>query len=642
MLGFAWPWHNNATDGVAERLSARMAASLCAGIGGHAGSADIGQLGFAYRPLRSTAAQSRQWRPAVSPSGRLVAFHGYFDNAAEIAAELHADPHDISRLYGAAVDRWGDDADRRIIGEYCVIIADSTMHSVRLARSPLRAPPLYYYHDEALVAAASVPRVLFALGLERKVDEERIADAGMMIDRGFGRSWFQGISSVPVGCTVELKRGQAPRLQRYYDPLAVPMVRMNSDADYIARASELLDEGVRACLAGFKRPGVTLSGGLDSPQNAVRALAALPRGARLPTFTFHPEEGYDGRVERGRVGDERPFVRAFAQMHPGLEPHFTANQGYGHDYRWNEMFHLIGGAPPTLAGAYLFHGVFAAAAKQSCDVLLLSEWGNRTFSWAGTSGFVEYLLKGQWRQLRLALANHPGRDRSMIWRFFALSVLPFLSDRLWRLIWRIALPRQTLRVELIQPWSPAYRISSGVDERFARGFIHERYEPRTRREGLALLLRYDNPNDDIYQGFEQMYGVAQRDPMAYRPFAEFCWGLPTKFFLRDGTFRWLAKQMAKGIMPQEQRANRLDGRWDADWHLRLGRRRTDLMEELHRYSTNDRIASMLDLPRLRAVLEDWPEETAVDPEESVPRQQAVPRALLAARFIEYFEGRNER
>ncbi|MGH8525323.1 MAG: asparagine synthase-related protein, partial [Gammaproteobacteria bacterium] len=173
-------------------------------------------------------------------------------------------------------------------------------------------------------------------------------------------------------------------------------VRLQSDADYIARASELLDEGVQACLAGFDKPGTTLSGGLDSPQVAVRALAALPEGQKLPTFTFHPEQGFDGRVPPGMSGDERPFVEAFAAMHPGLEPHFTANEGYEHDYRWNDIFHLMSGAPSGLCNMYVFHGLLAGAAEERCDVLLLAEWGNFTFSDKGEWGFVEYFLKGRW------------------------------------------------------------------------------------------------------------------------------------------------------------------------------------------------------------------------------------------------------
>jgi asparagine synthase (glutamine-hydrolysing) len=128
--------------------------------------------------------------------------------------------------------------------------------------------------------------------------------------------------------------------------------------------------------------------------------------------------------------------------------------------------------------------------------------------------------------------------------------------------------------------------------------------------------------------------------MAYRPFVEFCFGLPVEMFMRDGELRWLAKQMAKGIMPEEQRANRGNGRWDADWHLRIGRRRKDFLAELDRISGDERLAGMLDLPRLRAALETWPEHTETDPQTYYAREFAVPRGLLTARFINFVEGRN--
>jgi asparagine synthase (glutamine-hydrolysing) len=43
---------------------------------------------------------------------------------------------------------------------------------------------------------------------------------------------------------------------------------------------------------------------------------------------------------------------------------------------------------------------------------------------------------------------------------------------------------------------------------------------------------------------------------------------------------------------------------------------------------------------LRAALEDWPEQTETDQQKFFTREFAVPRGLLAARFINYVEGRN--
>lgn len=641
MLAVAWAW-DEASRGPQRKLAERLAASLCAGIGGHAAAVEIDGLHFAYRPLRSTAALARSWRPAVLPSGRIAAFHGYFDNAAEIAAELGTSPDNLARLYGLAVDRWGDEAERRVIGEYCAIIAHPRNRRLRLSRSPLRAPPLCYYQDARLAAAASVPRALFAAGVDQKLNEDHVVDSALINFSDQEASWFEGVARVPVGHVVELQPGKARVLRKTYDLLEMPDIRMDSDAEYIARASELLDEGVRVCMAGFSNPGATLSGGLDSPQVAMRAAAALPAGQRLPTFTFHPEKGFDGRVQPGFLGDERAFVQAFAAMHPGIDPHFTANEGYEHDYRWNEFFHLMGGASSGLCNMYVFHGLFSGAAKAGCDVLLLAEWGNYTFSAKGEWGFVEYFLKGKWRQLWLALARSRTDDRSLFARFLVRTLSAFLPTPIWRLGKRFGSLKGQRAVDLMQPLSSEYRAASGGDRRLENsGIVIDRYQPWNGRQAIEVIFRNgDGESAEIYQAFEQMYGVAQRDPIAYRPFVEFCIGLPTEMFMRDGTVRWLAKQMARGIMPEEQRDNLLNGRWDSDWHLRIGRRRHDFLAELDRLAKDERMAAMLDIPRLRRALEYWPQETDTDLEKVYAREFAVARGLLTARFINYVEGRN--
>lgn len=641
MLAFSWFWDEAPGAGSAG-LATRLANSLCAGIGGAAASANIESLHFAYRPLRSDPVRLRAWCPVILSTGRIAVFHGYFDNAQEIALQLGLPPGDLARLYGEAVERWGDDADLRVIGEYCAIIANPANNHARLARSPLRAPPLHYYHDSHQIAVASVPRALFTTGIEQRLNQAKLADSALLLTVDEEPSWFEGIFRVPLGSIVELERGHPRSLRKYYDILALPDVRMQSDADYIARASQLLNEGVRASLAGSRVPGSTLSSGLDSSQVAVRALASLPSGQRLPTFTFHPEAGWDGIVDSGLNGNERPMVEAFAAMHPGLEPHFTANEGYEHDHRWNELFHLMGGAPSGLCNMYVLHGIWSLARDRGCDLLLLAEWGNFTFSDKGDWGFVEYLLKGRWRQLWLALAHHRNDKRPMLRRFIALSLVPLLPVPLWKLLMRLWHPLNKSALDLITPLRSEYRISSGADQRLKdSGALIDRYQPWNRRQAQRLLFgNFETESAEVHQAFEQLYGIPQRDPMAYRPFVEFCFGLPVHMFMRDGQMRWLAKQMGKGIMPEEQRRNLRHGRWDADWHLRIGRRREDFLAELDRIEADERLSAMLDVPRLRAALVDFPEATSVDNQTYMPIEMAVPRGLLAARFINFIEGRN--
>ncbi|HVH48561.1 MAG TPA: asparagine synthase-related protein [Sphingomicrobium sp.] len=640
MIALVWPWGDSTRHSQAPDPK-RLAASLCAGIGGRCVDGLLGRIAFAYRPLRGSPA-SRPWRPALLDDGRIVLFHGYFDNADAIAAELGIPPIEPASLYGHAVAAWGDGADAKIVGEYCAVVIDQERRTGRCSRSPLRAPPLYYHGSEKQLIIGSVPRIFFAAGLDQRLNEARVADSAMINFSDQEASWFEHIQRVPIGAIVELERGRPRRLNCYYDPLAIRAVPVASDAQCITRVGELLDEAVRACVSGFAKPAATLSGGLDSPQVAVRTVAALPPDHVLPTFTFQPEPAYDGRVQAGMIGDERPLVEKFAAMHPRLDPHFTANEGYEHDHRWDDFFHLMGGAPSGLSNLYVFHGLFAGAAREGCDVLLVSDWGNNAFSDKGYWGFVEYFLTGRWRQLWRALRNFPVQDRSMLWRFVAQCIMPLLPARLWRGTRGLLFGRSGSMLELMQPLRREYREASGANRRLRKaGLVFERYEPWNARHARQLLFQNDDGEAaEIYQAFEQMYGVAQRDPFAYRPLVEYCWGLPTKMFMRDGSTRWLAKELAKGIMPEAQRQNRLNGRWDADWHLRIGRRRADYLATLEQIERDERLGQMIDVPRLRKVLEDWPDSTDVQIRAYSTREFAVPRALLTARFIKYVEGRN--
>ena len=66
------------------------------------------------------------------------------------------------------------------------------------------------------------------------------------------------------------------------------------------------------------------------------------------------------------------------------------------------------------------------------------------------------------------------------------------------------------------------------------------------------------------------------------------------------------------------------------------------LAELDRLADDERMAAMLDLPRLRAALENWPDQTETRPAEILSAPEfAVPRGLLTARFIKYVEGRNQ-
>jgi hypothetical protein len=145
-----------------------------------------------------------------TPGGDVAAFNGWFDNAAEIALALDRSPADHASLYGAAVEQWGHAAERRILGQYCTIIAPAPGGPLRLARSPLAAPPLHYFMRDGAIGVASVPRVLVAMGLPQRLNRRKLAD-GLYLNPTEDEGYFEGSHRVGIGEVVELAAGSRMR-----------------------------------------------------------------------------------------------------------------------------------------------------------------------------------------------------------------------------------------------------------------------------------------------------------------------------------------------------------------------------------------------------------------------------------------------
>jgi len=167
---------------------------------------------------------------------------------------------------------------------------------------------------------------------------------------------------------------------------------------------------------------------------------------------------------------------------------------------------------------------------------------------------------------------------------------------------------------------------------------------RFKRNTLAARrarLSGSEESGDLTQAMEAIDGVPLRDPTSYRPLFEFCFGIPDEQYLRNGEARRLARRLLKGKIPDSVLNESRRGLQAADWHLRLGRERTEIGAEIDRLAGDPAMEARLDLKRLRRALDAWPEATPVGDSYSVKTLwSALPRALATARFIQYVEGRN--
>lgn len=250
---------------------------------------------------------SRTWRPGISASGRITLVNGYFSNTQALAEQLGVAPVDAASVYAAAVDRWSDTADLHCVGHYCSISWLPGEMRVRLARSPLDAPPLHYRSGDESITAASLIRTLFIASAEpRRLDPGKLGDSLYLNFEDESAGWFAGQRRVPLATVVHVDH-KHERAIRYYDSLAAPRVRYSRDEDYVEAAVALLDEGTAAALHGFERPGVCVTDGLDSAQVAASALHLRAPSGIVHGFTYLPEPGEHGVDPPATYLDERGF-----------------------------------------------------------------------------------------------------------------------------------------------------------------------------------------------------------------------------------------------------------------------------------------------------------------------------------------------
>jgi asparagine synthase (glutamine-hydrolysing) len=625
-------------QGRPARCDARIAGSLGLFAGNPAPAWQDGGTLFAHLPAHRFPRPVRGWQPARAPSGAHILFHGVIENAASLAQELGLAPGNPAVLYGAAVDRWGPDADLRVTGRYCSIVAASD--SIRLARSPWDSPPLHYASFDGMTVAASVPRVLLAAGLPDRLDQTKLADNLYYNLLDAERGWYEGAFRVPHGCCVTLTE-RGVRLDRFYDPASLPDVRFANPADYVAAAAELLGEAVSKTLERSRRPAIQLSGGLDSAIIADEVLRQLPPGQTLSSFTFTTLKDWTGAARPGLFNDDRARVQAFAAMHPQLDPWFTENTDTFFDAHWREMFTAMGAAPNYLCNYYPYHEIWRKVREAGCDAVLTGEFGNQTISFDGRSAYVEYLRTGRWRQLRAALAGRSDDPRTMWQRFAALSLVRSLPAGWRRAIRKRRHPGRVTINETVSMLPPAS--AAAAKARAAQvGAVFQNEYFATRREAIEFEYRWiDCDGGDVAQAFEQLYGLTQIDVLRYRPLVELCAGMPTSVFMKDGIDRWLARELATGRMPEAQRLERRQGDHNPDWMQRMAPRRAELGETIGRIADKEHLRDLLDTERMHALLADWDEGDPADSDFRYPREAGIARGILTARFVEFNRGSND-
>ena len=602
-----------------------------------------GNAAFVFCLHRLTPEDLFERQPLLFGNRFVMLFDGRIDNRPELghalgiaASELHSLPDSMiaMRLF----DNCGERAFERIVGDFAIIVFDLQDQRLILGRDHLGLRVLHYHRSSERFAVATTPEALFALSwVPQTLNKDKVADA--LVHRGLNgeTTYYQEIFRVLPGFSVRVS-GATISKEQFWNPLNIADVRFKRDQDYVDAFKEHLDAAVQARLRSRRLPCASITGGLDSSSIAVIAADVLAaKGSKLSTFTAVPE--FTREDVRGRYFDETPYVMQIAKANPNIVANFIRPS------KGSILEHIayqtrVEGAPPSgvLNGLWGMD-LLAAVRSAGHNVMLSGEMGNHTMSYDGSSLLAELLLKGRWWRLFSELTSSGYRWKHLIRH---RTIAPFIPAPLFR---RYKQWRRGGR----PPWydfsaiHPAFAAQSGVVDRAALEYLP--FDAPPPRDGKLHRIRacFNSycETADWFAKVRANFGIDIRTPAFDLRVVEFCIGVPQDQFLSRGRDRWLIRRAMQGRLPDSVLTNRGSGAQAADWFSRLTLERHAFRAELKRLSENPDVASIIDLERLTAILDDWPDRQPPDyGPQAYPFFWALPNALGTAFFIKHVTGRN--
>ena len=603
----------------------------------------LGNAAFVFCLHKFTPEDSFERQPLLFADRFIMLFDGRIDNRSELgemlgipASELYSIPDSmvVLRLF----DRWGEGGFERILGVFAVIIMDLQVGQLLCARDHMGLRVLHYHRSAKHFAVATAPEPLFALSwVLRTVDKDKLADT--LVHRGLNgeTTYYRDINRVLPGCIVRV-RGASFSKCRFWNPENIADVKFKSDDDYVEAFQERLENAVKVRLRSCRTPCAMITGGLDSSSIAVIAADMLAvNGQRLNTYTAVPEAGFIREDQSGLYFDETPYVRQIVQGNANLVPHFVQPSKSPVLAKIAEQIRMGSGPWGILNGLWVMD-IYGAARSAGHNVLLGGEMGNITMSYHGRGLFAELVRTGRWLRLFHEIKSS-GYQRKKMVRIWTIS--PFVPATLYRWYkqWRRGGKTPWYDSSLVHP---DFAARSGVIDRAAREYLpFDKPLLRDGRLGRVNDFHCYSEAADWFATLRANFGIDTRTPAFDRRLVEFCIGIPEDQYLRNGCDRWLIRRGMKGRLPDIVLLKKKFGAQAADWFPRLTRERNQIEKEVMRLAANAEIASMLDLPRLMATLESWPEcqPPEYSPEEG--RLLAIPQAFGAAYFIENTTGANQ-
>jgi asparagine synthase (glutamine-hydrolysing) len=596
--------------------------------------ASLGGLTLAARLYPLLPEDEHDSQPLIGGGGRFALVADLrLDNRGELAEALRLDPARTGRLADSALlllalERWGEEAVPRLLGDFAFAFHDSHERRLLLARDPLGQRPLFWHRGDGFVAFSSMPAGLHALDMvERRPDENALVRYLASLPQSGPHSFHHGIERVEPGHVVTVDPDRSVR-RRHWRPERRELGLKRFD-DYVEAYRAELDAAVARRLRGAgPLVAAHLSGGWDS--NAVAATAARltgPSGGRVIAFT-HVPGGNAGTTRLGnRFADESALAGATARIHPNVD-HVTMPGTARSPLADLDLYASLFGRPVfNLCNHVWLSDIRSAAAAAGARILLSGEIGNWTISAAPNTLLADFLRERRWldwaREARAMARGGRARLRGVA----ACSFGPWIPGPLWRRLMPLS---SGLASAVTDPVHPRLREAVAAEQEASGLGPSARPKDRFDHASEAIMtMDWGEHRKGILGG----WGLDKRDPTADPRLIDFCLSLPLDMLMKDGIRRPLARAALADRVAPEVLDERRKGYQGADWQEGLSRDLDGISRLLDAMAADETASRLIDVEELRRRVRRWPSGGWDDPGIIGEYRIGLLKGLTAGHFI---------
>ena len=510
-----------------------------------------GSIGFFHKRLSIIDLSTGQ-QPMTFDDNTIV-FNGEIYNYIEIKEDLKKKGHSFHTTSDTEVilhlyAEYGNDFVNLLNGMFAFIIYDKNQNKLFIARDHFGIKPLYWFHDDQIIAFGSEIKALLAHpNIKAAADNDNLYEyLTFQFIMGEG-TMFKNIFKILPGhfMSIDLKTWNIKQ-EKYWEP-NFRVDQFHTEEYFIAELKTILEETISQQLRSDVPLGTYLSGGIDSSLVTIIAAKLLNK----------PIKSFSGAFKEGPQFDELKYARIAANTaNAELFEIFPTEQEFI-DLIPKLIYHL----DEPVAGPGLFpQYIVSNLASKHVKVILGGQGGDEIFG-----GYTRYLVAYLEQAIKGAIHESNEEAEHIVSLESILPNLPTLRQY-------VPMMKNFWKEGAFEPMDRRYfhlidRMDS-TSEFFHKDFIRE-----CKNETIfnKFSVYFNNPDTKSYFNkmthfdmFGSLPGLLQvedrvsmsvsiesRVPLLDKRIVDLISRMPAGMKFKGGEMKYLLKKAIKDIMPPE-------------------------------------------------------------------------------------------